>query len=280
MKTISATLKQGILDGTVATFIKITRKDGVIKGFTDHDVELTFNGVKYIPTPGMQKITMNLRNNAEISNQEFNSSWNVDLDEADLANGVYDDADIEVFLADWKGTETVLVFKGNLGLITWTDEGFIADVQSSMKKLQKNIGFTYTQKCRHVLFSQSDPTLMGACTLNKASYTFAGQVNSTKTPTKIEFDISVGQANDYFTNGTIKFITGLNAGLEFTVKKYTVATYATVTLFLPTPYEVNVGDQFEITAGCNKTFDECKNKFNNVINFGGFPHIKPEINWK
>jgi len=28
-----------------------------------------------------------------------------------------------------------------------------------------------------------------------------------------------------------------------------------------------------VTAGCDKRFDTCRNRFNNAVNFRGFPHI-------
>lgn len=44
-------------------------------------------------------------------------------------------------------------------------------------------------------------------------------------------------------------------------------------LWLSPPFKVQVGDGYEAMAGCDKYFDTCKNKFNNVVNFRGFPHL-------
>jgi uncharacterized phage protein (TIGR02218 family) len=33
------------------------------------------------------------------------------------------------------------------------------------------------------------------------------------------------------------------------------------------------GDAFFVTAGCDKRFGTCRDRFNNVPNFRGFPHI-------
>ena len=46
-----------------------------------------------------------------------------------------------------------------------------------------------------------------------------------------------------------------------------------VVLSLPMNTSIEPGDQFEIIAGCDKTKTSCKNKFNNLINFRGFPDI-------
>ncbi len=36
---------------------------------------------------------------------------------------------------------------------------------------------------------------------------------------------------------------------------------------------IALGDQFRIVAGCDKQFSTCKEKFDNVANFRGFPHV-------
>jgi hypothetical protein len=36
---------------------------------------------------------------------------------------------------------------------------------------------------------------------------------------------------------------------------------------------LKAGDIVEVYAGCARDLDTCLNKFNNTINFGGFPYI-------
>jgi uncharacterized phage protein (TIGR02218 family) len=43
--------------------------------------------------------------------------------------------------------------------------------------------------------------------------------------------------------------------------------------WLPLAAAPEAGDAFEITAGCDKTFETCKAKFDNHRNFRGFPHM-------
>ncbi|MEM6496284.1 MAG: phage BR0599 family protein, partial [Pseudomonadota bacterium] len=37
--------------------------------------------------------------------------------------------------------------------------------------------------------------------------------------------------------------------------------------------DVVVGDAVTITAGCDKVLETCRDKFSNVANYRGFPHI-------
>ena len=39
------------------------------------------------------------------------------------------------------------------------------------------------------------------------------------------------------------------------------------------PEQIEAGDTFVVTAGCDKRFDTCRARFNNAVNFRGFPHI-------
>jgi uncharacterized phage protein (TIGR02218 family) len=47
----------------------------------------------------------------------------------------------------------------------------------------------------------------------------------------------------------------------------------TLDLWQAMPQPIATGDTFTVTAGCDKRFDTCHDRFNNVVNFRGFPHI-------
>ena len=54
-----------------------------------------------------------------------------------------------------------------------------------------------------------------------------------------------------------------------------IAGIAVVTfeLWQAMPEPIAAGDSFTVTAGCDKRFETCHDRFNNVVNFRGFPHI-------
>jgi uncharacterized phage protein (TIGR02218 family) len=39
------------------------------------------------------------------------------------------------------------------------------------------------------------------------------------------------------------------------------------------PFDIAIGDTFDVTAGCDKSLATCRGRFNNVPNFRGFPYI-------
>ena len=45
---------------------------------------------------------------------------------------------------------------------------------------------------------------------------------------------------------------------------------------LTTPVQVSVGDNLSVLAGCDRTWQTCYSKFNNIVNFGGFPYLPLE----
>ena len=63
-----------------------------------------------------------------------------------------------------------------------------------------------------------------------------------------------------------------NAGLKKEVKQYSVSP-PTIVLFLPMPFDIQVGDPVTITAGCDKTLATCRDTFDNILNFRGEPYV-------
>lgn len=273
MRTVSSSLMGDILAGCIINCIKLTLKDGTEYGYTDYKENITIDSVVYKPAPGIQKVKMNVTANAEVSNQKFGSAW-VDAPESDLKGGKFDNAMVEVSWASWKHPSygRLVVFTGQLGEVTWSEAGFEADIVSYMKNLSLNLGNVFTANCRHTLFSQPKVGNCGACGLSKTAFTQTGSVSAVTT-NKWVFTISNSAADAYFSNGLIKFTSGMNNGLSAVIKSQTGNQ---LTLMLPTAFSINAGDTFEIQAGCDKTLETCKTKFNNVNNFGGFPHIQTD----
>lgn len=294
MRNIPPALKQAFLDGTRSVIIKVTTKTGAVFGYTDHDVDLVIDGVTYVATPALLKLQLSRSVNDTVSNQEFGSAW-VDAPEDKLRAGEFDNAEIEIAFCNWKqpADGKYVVDRGRLGVIQWTADGFRADMQSWMRELQKTITLVSTAQCRHQVFNQladiTKGTHMGACRLNRADYKCDAVVNSWEvgslvfrfTITSGSSTIVAGLENTWFSHGTVVFrneADRLIDDIPFMIKKSTLigANQWEVELYLPLPVHP-AGTDIDVYPGCDKTITSCKNKFNNVVNFGGFPHIKPEV---
>jgi uncharacterized phage protein (TIGR02218 family) len=273
MRAVNSNLMADILNGTIANCIKIELQNGNVFGYTDHDITLNVDGVNYVPAPGLQKVKMTLSANAEVSNQEFGSAW-VDAPEEDLNAGLFDSAKVEVSWASWKNPSygKHVVFTGQLGEITWTEDGFKADIVSFMKNLGINLGNVYRANCGHVLYGQGGVGELGKCGISDTNFKENGSVGTVTIP-KWAFTCTTSKPDGYFDNGYMVFTSGNNNGLSAIIKSHAGGT---ITLLFSTAFVFQPGDTFTLYAGCDHTLDTCKNKFNNVVNYGGFPHITPD----
>lgn len=282
MKTISGGLLAAINLGEICTLFSIVANDTTAKYFTDHNTTLIVDGHTYVPSAGVTRLKMKTTANAEVSNQEIAATI-VDLPEGELSTGKWDNAKIEVAVCSWRDVSQgkLITFKGTIGVIQWTDEGFRADIQNYLRDLGRNMGSIVTAQCRHQLFGQGGPGKIGKCGLDRATYFSTGTIQYILT-NRLKFKISnTGRPTTWGSNGFIKFTSGNNNGLSSEVKIHLVeggALGESVELFLPTILPVLVGDTFELTAGCDHTLTTCNAKFGNSVNFGGFPHLQVDVN--
>ena len=78
----------------------------------------------------------------------------------------------------------------------------------------------------------------------------------------------------WFTAGRLTFTDGANAGSAMEVKRHHVDdTGIIIELWQMMAEHVAPGDTFVVTAGCDKRFATCRDRFANALNFRGFPHI-------
>lgn len=87
------------------------------------------------------------------------------------------------------------------------------------------------------------------------------------------FDSDALGSDGWFKAGHLKWTSGLNSGVSMEVKSWN-STTREIVLFLEMPFEIVLGDQFDIYPGCQKrVVEDCKTKFDNVANFRGEPYV-------
>ncbi|SER65000.1 phage conserved hypothetical protein BR0599, partial [Faunimonas pinastri] len=78
----------------------------------------------------------------------------------------------------------------------------------------------------------------------------------------------------WFNNGALTWTSGANAGRPIEVRLHSVvAGLARLELWTAMGVAVAVGDTFAVTAGCDKQFGTCRDRFANLLNFRGFPYM-------
>lgn len=277
MLNIPSVLKDAIIDGRVCRYVKLSLVDGSIIGITDHETPIMVDGLECQPSPNLNAIQMLQTQGTQVNTQKIFSTWFEDIFDMDsLKAGLYDDADLEVGWVGWNTSSllSMVIFSGKIGEITFNDEGLTVEALDDMKLLEDNFGRTYTT---HDPYTFGDPQFG----LDESAYTESGVVDYVLS-NRLKFKASGSgfnsHPNAWFTFGKLTFTSGPNQGWSGEVKVHEVNTDinigTSIELFLPTPFPMSVGDTFEVVAGYDGSFAQSRDKFNNIVNFGGFPHIQ------
>jgi uncharacterized phage protein (TIGR02218 family) len=272
MRAIPAAL-QAKLDAGVTTLCRcwrITRTDGGVLGFTDHDEDVALGVLVCRADTGFAGSEATARlglavDGAEISGALADNS----LTEADLAAGRYDAATVETFLVDWSEPELfVLLGKGTLGEVRREGGAFAAELRGLADRLNEESGRRYGASCSADLGDSR-------CTVDLDDPAFRGDGTVVSLGGTSMFTASgLGAFDDgWFSAGRLQWTSGANAGLAVEVKQHRKDGDVTLELWQAMPEPLATGDAFVVTAGCDKRFATCRDKFDNVANFRGFPHM-------
>ena len=269
MRTISAEL-QAHIEGevtTIATCWRILRSDAEEYFFTDHDAEIVYDGDTYTPLEAGRPSSYRQRSDASVGGLDIELAFGTasTLDD-ELRAGLFDHAEVWTFKINWADTTQGIIKLacGRLGEVEIRQNVARIELRSLSQILSAQIGRIYTPEC--------DATLGDArCGVAIATYTKTGAV-AVATSRRV-FTVSgnaAGQAAGYFDYGKVRFINGDCAGLYMQVESYASNV---ITLLEPMPYDFAVGNTVWVYGGCDRRFATCKDRFNNLANFRGFPHI-------
>jgi uncharacterized phage protein (TIGR02218 family) len=277
MRTVPANL-QTHLNGeelTLAQCVKVTRADSTVLGFTTGNLDIVFDGVTYSALSSLGASEQQNQVGSGVDNMETVGILSSDvITDTDLLAGKYDGAAIEVFVVNWANLTQgrVLLFSGWIGNVQLTDGQFTAEIRSKSQKLSQQIGQLTCPTCRVVRFGDSHCNVASL-----ASYQFAKVVTAVADNRNITFG-SDAAATGYYNYGVVTFDNdasgGLNAGLSREIKVHTlVSGEAVLELQEAFPFDVAVDDEATLEAGCDRLLATCRDKFSNVANFRGEPHI-------
>lgn len=271
MKSVGASLLAHIQSEvtTLCTCWKVTRTDGQIFGFTDHSENLAISGITYSASTGYTATAIRSSSALNVDNLDVQGALDSStITDEDLLAGLWDFAEVEIFMVNYSDTTmgTINLRTGNIGNVQTGRGIFVAELRGMMQRLQQSIGRLMMPACNADLGDSR-------CGINLGSFsngTASGSVDSVSSNRQF-VDAGLVQATGWFDGGLVTWTSGLNIGLSMEVKTFTSG--GTVVLFLPMPYTVAASDTFTITAGCDKALATCRDKFSNVINFRGFPHL-------
>ncbi|AUH34166.1 DUF2163 domain-containing protein [Paracoccus tegillarcae] len=262
---------------TLARAWAISRKDGLELGFTDHDQALSFEGIRFRPDSGMTARAVVQGTGLSVDNTEAEGALTDDaITEADLMAGRWDSAELRMWEVDWTDVASRrMIFRGSLGEVSRAGGAFRAELRGLSEPLNQSRGRRYHPRCSAVLGDADcgvdllDPKLSA-----EAVVEVVGEDGRLTLAQLGEF------TSGWFERGTIEVISGRAVGMAAQIKNdLTLPGGARVLDLWAALAEIPVpGDRVRVTAGCDKHSSTCRGKFNNFLNFRGFPHL-PSEDW-
>jgi uncharacterized phage protein (TIGR02218 family) len=260
---------------TLARAWAVTRRDGMMLGFTDHDRDLAFDGVVFRAASGMTARALAQTTGLSVDNSEaVGALRDAGLREADIAAGRYDGAEVRIWLVNWAAVAARrLEFCGTLGEVTRAGGAFRAELRGLTEALGQPQGRVYRAGCSAVLGD-----LDCGFDTGQAGY-FAEVAAEAVEGNVFRFAALPGFDDRWFEGGRLEVLTGAAAGLVGVVKNDRLSALGRVVeVWQALGDVVAPGDALRIMAGCDKRVETCRLKFDNLLNFQGFPDI-PGADW-
>lgn len=176
-RTVPSAL-QDHLNGKVTTLAqcwKITRRDGEVYTFTDCDRDIPFDGYIYKAINSGSSSAFEQTNDGSPSNMEITTILDhADISEEDLENGLFDSAEVKIFILNYLAPEqgALKVVNGEFGEVEIHDEVARVEFRSLSQRLLQKIGRLYTNSCDVEELGDS------RCGINIAEWTVQGAVKT------------------------------------------------------------------------------------------------------
>lgn len=267
-----------------ARCVRIERTDGEVFAYTDHDEAVIYDGTTYRSCVGFSGSATELGSViGEVGNMEIAGALtDLGITVEDVYGGLFDGATVDVYLIDWRTGESPTLVRriggGTIGKTTQSGKRFVMEALSPSAYLkQKPLLEVVTPSCRFDLGSTRCGVDIEALKVTGVVTGIYTDANNDAVVRRKFIDVTRSEGEGYFAEGIITWTSGANSGHRSKVKNFgesgdSPSTYI-VTLWEPMVHPIQVGDTYEMTPGCDKLFDTCREKFNNGINFGGFPHV-------
>lgn len=252
----------------------ITRADGVQYGFTDHDMALGFEGLMFKADTGLSAQALQQSTGLSVDNTEaIGALSDAAVREEDIEAGRFDGAEVQAWLVNWADVDVRwLQFRGTIGELRRSGGAFHAELRGLTEALNRPIGRVYQKPCTAVLGDR-------ACGFDLATpgYAVERPVEQVEQAREFTWQDMAGFEPGWFTRGRLVVVSGAAKGLWGSVKQDRfVDGQRVVDLWEPLRGGILPGDIVRLEAGCDKRVESCRLKFNNFVNFQGFPDIPGE----
>ena len=269
---MSKTLSAGMLTHVAghaqskAWAVSITRSDAQVFRYTSGSVNATISGNLYLAQPGFTVSNITCTLGFNVDTLEMTVLTTDDMTRADFLAGRWDAARVEFNQYNWAAVAD--------GFIPWPFY-FIADVTPIQGgfKLELRDGRGLWRQDYTLVTAKTCANRLGDAKCAKVLTSFTHTLTLTSVTSRSTVTASgLTQAADYFSNGILRFDTGLHAGLDLLIRDHN--TGGVIVLAVPMSEDAVIGQTGTVIAGCLQRRDEdCATKFSNVLNFRGHPDV-------
>ncbi len=276
---------------------RITRKDGNVYRFTNHDTPLkvmTAPTLDYAldafetfsPAGGFDASARQRKSQLEVPNVEIRGAVSSSvITEADLRAGRWDDAQVDELLVDarypWAG---VFVQRSYVTTaIVQTGEVWTAELDGAARRLRRPVGRRYERDCVWEVGDANCGVVFGTMFADAITVT---AVDASAPRRKCTLGHDIGHGNlmtaGFYALGKAEWKSGDNDGLVSAIREHdgiVLNVSFNLELELELPFDIKVGDTVDLTPGCNKkagvfdTTGHCANRYSNIVNHSGFIYI-------
>lgn len=250
------------------------RRDGSVLGCTDHDKDLTFEGIIFRADSGMSARAFQQSTGLAVDNSEAIGALSDEaITEADIEAGRFDAARVTMWMVNWSDpVDRSVRFSGSIGEIVRAGSSFRAELRGLTETLNKPQGLVFQRTCSAVLGDRR-------CRVNLDDQRFWTEISVENVLHRkiFLFDAFPPFQAGWFERGSLSFLDGEARGLGGHIKIDRAAGAGRrIVLWQELRATIAQGDRIRLTAGCDKRPETCMQKFSNFLNFRGFPTIPGE----
>ena len=205
----------------LAHFWRVTRSDGQVFGFVDHDQNVTIAGVTYRAAEGLGTTAAQATADLQPGTMDVSAFLEVST-EGEMEAGIWDEAAITAFEAPWDapptvldGTQANILTHGKLGQIMRQTGRFTAQLHGMTEQLDTAIGRMYLPGCPWRLGDSRCQVDLGPFT-RTGTVTIAGPDGTD--PRYVFSDTAQVEGTGYFAEGVITMTSGANVGRSMDVR--------------------------------------------------------------
>lgn len=169
----------------------------------------------------------------------------------------------EIHRADTIDNEAIVKWRGRVLNARWNEDMTVSLNCENFLTSMRRTGLRrlYQRQCPHILYGN-------ACGLANTSFAISAQLTSGG-GVSLQSPTFLALGDDFLAGGYVEWEKSPGVYERRAIRSHTGDT---IEITYPIP-ELTSLDTVTVYPGCDHTLDTCRSKFNNVVNYGGFPYI-------